>query len=107
MSRYAADRPAPLADDQISLIRLETMDGQPVLLGIDGDRPHPQFRRRAEHADGDLAAIGYQQFFRRGGRWRVGLGPSLKVHIVARIYRTSGAAKSKFKVASNRPVPGK
>ena len=55
-----ADRFAGAAH-QIRLVSLESMEGEPVLMGVDRDRADPQFMRRAEDADGDLAAVGDHQ----------------------------------------------
>ena len=44
--------------DLIGLVRLEAVQRELVLLGIDRDRRNAQFGRGAEHADGDFAAIG-------------------------------------------------
>ena len=50
------------------------MDAQPVFLRVNGDRAQPQFRRRAEDADGDFAAIGDEQFLGGAARRREGPG---------------------------------
>ena len=46
------------AADLIGFVRLETVQRELVLLGIDRDRCNAQFGRRAEHPNGDFAAIG-------------------------------------------------
>ena len=56
-----ADRPLALADE-IRLVGLEAMDGEAVFLRIDGDGLQTEFGGGAEYADGDLAAIGHEQF---------------------------------------------
>ena len=55
------DRAFAFADD-IGLIRLEAVDGEPVFLRVNGDGAQAEFRRGAEDADGDLAAVGDEQF---------------------------------------------
>jgi len=56
-----ADRPLALADD-VGLIGLETVDGKAVLLRIDGDGAKPELSGGAENTDGNLAAVGDEQF---------------------------------------------
>ena len=56
------DRPFAFAD-QIGFVGLETMQAEPVFLGIDGDRAQPEFVGGAQDADRDFAAIQGQQFF--------------------------------------------
>ena len=58
------DRALALADE-VGLVRLEAMEAEPILLRVDRHRAKPEFRRRAEDADGDFAAIGDEQFFER------------------------------------------
>ncbi len=53
------DRPQPLAD-AIGLVRLEAVQAQLVLLGIDGDRLLAQLVGRAHHANGNLAPVRHQ-----------------------------------------------
>ncbi len=55
----------PLAD-QIGLVRLEAVERQLVLLGVDRDRLLAQLRRRPHHADRDLAPVGDQDFLELG-----------------------------------------
>ncbi len=55
------DRPQPLAD-VIRLVRLEAVQPQLVLLGIDGDRGLAEFVGRAADADGDLAPVRDEDF---------------------------------------------
>ena len=66
-----ADRTLPLAH-AIRLVRLEAVHRKPVLLGVDRDRAQPEFRRRAHDADGDLGAVGDEEFLLAGRRrrWR-------------------------------------
>ena len=59
--------------DQVRLVRLETMDRKPVLLGVDGHGAETQLGSRAKNADGNFAAVGDQQF-PLVGRWRNGFG---------------------------------
>ena len=56
-----ADGTFAFADD-IRLVRLEAVNGEPVFLRIDGDGAQAEFSRRAEDANGDLAAVGDEQF---------------------------------------------
>ncbi len=56
----AADRLAGLADF-VSLIGLQTVGREPVLMRIDRDGADTQLMRRAKNPDRDLAAIGRQQ----------------------------------------------
>jgi hypothetical protein len=59
--------------DQIALVRLEAVEGEAVLVGIDRDGAEAQLRRRAEDPDGDLAPVRDQKFLesRCAGRLRV------------------------------------
>ena len=50
--------------DEIGFIRLEAVQGEFVVLGVDGDGGNAQLRRRAEHADGDLGPVCDQQAFK-------------------------------------------
>ena len=56
-----ADRFAGLAD-AVGLVRLEAVQGEAVLVRVDGDGADAEFVGRAEDADGDFAAIGDEQF---------------------------------------------
>ena len=47
--------------DEIGFIRLETVEGEAVFVGIDGHGPDAEFMGGAKHADRDLAAVGDQQ----------------------------------------------
>ena len=47
--------------DQIALVGLEAVQGEAVLVRVDGDGADAHLRRRAHDADRYLAAIGYQQ----------------------------------------------
>ena len=58
LDRLAAVRRA----DQIRFIRLETMQGKAVFVGIDGHGAQPQFGGGAENADGDFTSIGDENF---------------------------------------------
>ena len=65
------DRPQPLADP-VGLVRLEAVQAQLVLLGIDGHRLLAQFVGRPHHADRNLAPVGDQDFLKHTGpprRW--------------------------------------
>ncbi len=59
------DRPQPFAH-LVGLVRLEAVQAQLVLLGIDGDRLLAQLVGRAHDADGDLAAVGDQDLLELG-----------------------------------------
>src|SRR5262249_777693 len=48
--------------DPVGFVRLEAVQREAILVRIDGDGPNAQFVRGTEHADGDLAPIGNQQF---------------------------------------------
>ncbi len=71
--------------DAVGLVGLETVQGEAVLMGVEGDGANPQLVGRAEDADGDLAAVGDQQlpdrggggrFLRHGGSFLTGAGES-------------------------------
>src|SRR5690606_14177871 len=51
--------------DQIGLVGLEALQGQPVFLGETGHGRHAEFIGRPEDANGDLAAIGDEEFLDR------------------------------------------
>jgi hypothetical protein len=51
------DGPLPLPH-QVGLVGLVAVEGEPVLLRVDRDRPDPELGGGAEDADGDLAAVG-------------------------------------------------
>ena len=55
-----ADRFAGAAH-QIRFVCLEAMEGEAILVGVDRDGADAEFVGRAEHADGDLAAVGHKQ----------------------------------------------
>ncbi len=46
--------------DQVAFVRLEAMQREAVLVRVDGDGTNAQLAGRPHDADGDLAAIGYQ-----------------------------------------------
>ena len=48
--------------DQVGLVGLVAVQGEPVLLRVDGDRGDAQLGAGAEDADGDLAAVGGHNF---------------------------------------------
>ena len=56
-----ADRLARAAH-HVGLVRLEAVQREAILVGVDGHRADAQFVGRPEHADGDLAAVGDEQF---------------------------------------------
>ena len=49
----------------VGLIGLETVQGDAVRLGVDGDRPQPEFGGRPHDTNGDFAAVGSQEFLHR------------------------------------------
>ena len=56
------DRSLALAD-QVGFVRLEAVQGEAVLLGVDGDGAQAQFVGGAQDADRDFAAIQGEEFF--------------------------------------------
>src|SRR6185437_8560066 len=48
--------------DEVSFVRLETMQAEAVFLRVNGHGAQPEFGARAENPDRDLAAIGSEQF---------------------------------------------
>jgi hypothetical protein len=60
-------RPQPLADP-IRLVRLEAVQRELVLLGVDADRALAHLVGGAHHADGDLAPVGHQDLAEFGHR---------------------------------------
>ena len=62
-----ADRLAGLAD-AVGLVGLEAVQGEAVFVRVDGDGADAQLVGRAEDADGDLAAVGDEQFLERRER---------------------------------------
>src|SRR5262249_33041790 len=54
--QVSPDRLTALAD-KIGFVGLETVQGESVLVRVNRDGPDTQLMRRAEHPDGDLAAI--------------------------------------------------
>ncbi len=73
--QISRDRPQPLAD-AVSLVRLEAVQAQLVLLGIDRHRLLAQLVRRPHHADRNLATVRnqdlaeHQKTFRKRGARR-------------------------------------
>ena len=65
--QVAADRLAGLAH-LVGLVGLEPVQGEPVLVGIDGHGADAQLVGRAEDPDGDLAPIGDHQLAKLGHR---------------------------------------
>jgi hypothetical protein len=58
--------------DQVTLVRLEPVQAEPVLQRVDPDRADAELARRPEHPDGDLAAVGNEEFADRAffpGTW--------------------------------------
>ena len=51
---------AHAAPHRIGLVRLEAVQREAVLLGVDGDRPDAELDGSAQRADGDLAPVGDQ-----------------------------------------------
>ena len=63
------------APDLIGLVRLEAMQRELVLLGVDRDRLDAELRRRAKDADRDFAAVGDEEplyFYRHWMQSRIG-----------------------------------
>ena len=61
--------------DEIRFIGLEAVDAEAVFLRVNGDGAQAQFGGGAKDADGNLAAIGHEQFFKgTDGRRRAGPG---------------------------------
>ena len=58
----------PDESDLVGLIRLQAVLGPAVLMREDGDRLGTHFVRRAKGSDGDLAAVGHQDFRNMGPR---------------------------------------
>ena len=54
--------------NQISLVRLEAMNRQPIFLRVDGHGAETQLGGRAKNADGDFTSVGDQQFA-LAGHW--------------------------------------
>jgi hypothetical protein len=66
------------------------VQGEAIFVGIEGNRANAQFVRRTENADGDLAAVGNEEFanglkgFLRHALWFLGEGyPSPGVLLVS------------------------
>ena len=53
---------ALLGSDEVRFVGLQTMQGKAVLIAVHGNGVEPEFTRRADDADGDLAPIGNEQF---------------------------------------------
>jgi hypothetical protein len=64
-SAVGLDGAEPLAD-AVGLVRLEAVEAELVLLGVDGDGALAQLGRRAHDADGDLATVGDQDLLELG-----------------------------------------
>ena len=56
---------APALPDEIRLVGLEAVHGDTVLLRVHRHRAEAKFCRRAKDADGDLGAVGGEDFFER------------------------------------------
>ncbi len=95
-----AHRPFAHAN-QVRLVRLEAMNGQPVLLRVNRHGPQPKLRGRAENANGNLAPIGDKQFTRQHGRGWCGRTHNIKT---AAMKLHSGAA-SNLGMAAGRRAP--
>ena len=57
----SADGPFAFAD-QVGFVRLEPVNREPVFLGVDGYGAQPEFRSGTKDANGDLTAIGDEEF---------------------------------------------
>ena len=71
--------------DPVAFIRLEPVEGELVLLGIDGHGLQAQLGRRAHDADGDFGPVGDKQLFRRlavGQRGQLLLGGTGSLQMV-------------------------
>src|SRR6185312_5308690 len=51
--------------DQVSFVRLETMEAEAILLRVHGDGAQAKFGAGTENTNGDFAAIGSEQFLKR------------------------------------------
>src|SRR5207244_1433749 len=59
--QIGADRFARFAD-RISLVRFEPMQGEPVFMRVHGDGANTQLVSGPKHANGNLTAVGGQDF---------------------------------------------
>ena len=59
--------------DQVAFVGLEAVQREAVLVGVDRDRLDRQLVGRADHADGDLAAVGDQELAERRRAPRCGI----------------------------------
>ena len=57
MSRYERIG-SPGTADEISLVRLEAVQGEAVFVGVNGDRADAQLVAGPKDADGDFTAVG-------------------------------------------------
>jgi hypothetical protein len=55
----------------IRLVRLESMERETILMGINGNGPYPQFVGASKDARSNLATISYQQFADRSDHLRL------------------------------------
>ena len=69
--QVGADRAFALADE-VGFVGLEAVDAEAVFLGVNGDGAQTQFGGGAKDADGDLAAVGDEQFFEGRGAAEAG-----------------------------------
>jgi hypothetical protein len=60
--RFAAAR----RSDQERFVGLETVQRKPIFVAVDRDRPEAELGCRPEAADGDLRAVGDEQFAHSG-----------------------------------------
>src|SRR5207244_2031337 len=51
----------PRLADLVGFVRLETVQGEAVLVRVDGDGADAELVGRTEHPDGDLTAVGDEQ----------------------------------------------
>ena len=106
------DRLAGLAD-AVRLVGLEPVQGEPVLVGIDGDGADAEFVGRPTHTDGDLAPVRHEQLadgLERGGHgsgalWGEGAGMIRNPRRADNLH--GGQGDGPFEDAGGTSVPGR
>ena len=96
--QVGGDRFLALADQE-ALVRLEAVQGEAVLVGIDRHRADAELAGRAQDADGDLAAVGDQQLAERRA-WAARVARS---HVRQSPRRENGATGRVFRSVTRRP----